>query len=69
MRLIKALLAILLIPAFIYIFDVFGNYADGNMVLNSFEELIMGSWQWVFILLVGLGVIMALKKMFGGRGD
>lgn len=65
MRLFKALLIILAIPAMLTILNTLQTYADNEMTLNPFEQLIMDGWPFILIGLVILGIFMAIRSLGG----
>lgn len=64
-RLFKALLIILAIPAMLTILNNLQTYADDEMTLNPFEQLIMDGWPFILIGLVILGIFMAIRSLGG----
>lgn len=65
MRLFKALLIILAIPAMLTILNVLQTYANDEMTLNPVEQLIMDGWPFILIGLVILGIFMAIRSLGG----
>lgn len=65
MRLFKSLLILFAIPAMITIINRFQDYADDNMTLNAFEQLIMDGWPFILIALAVLGIFMAIRRLGG----
>lgn len=68
MRLLKAILIILVLPAALVVIGVFQDYADEEMSMNVFETLIMGAWPFLLVALFIVGIFLAIRRI-GGSGE
>lgn len=67
-RLLRAFLAILFIPALVYIFDIFQDYTDNYMTLNVYEKIFINALPYLLILFIIIGIFAAIRKL-GNRGE
>jgi len=65
MKIFKALLIILVIPAILYVTGVFQDYADEYMTLNTLEEIFMNFLPFIIIGLYIFGIF----KIIGHRNN
>lgn len=64
---LKAVLAFLMLPAMLYLVNMFRDYAFENMVLNSHEQVFMKALPYIVCFLYVVGIFKAIGRM--NRGD
>lgn len=66
-KLLKALLAILILPAILYIVSAFQDYTDTYMSLNPWEAIFMSALGFIVVGLFVLAIFKAVGRL-SGRG-
>lgn len=69
MKIMRAILIILVLPAMILIINAFQDYAEAEMSLNNYEQFFMGLLPFLLIGLFVFGIFMAIKRSHKGGGE